>query len=621
MTAPLRMFPRGDRPPQPEDLLDDPEGVSRPSVSAWRELVALLRRYRFHVVGGITLTLVSRLAGLVLPASSKYFIDHVLVEQRRDLLWPMAGIVMLATAVQASAGYALARVLGMAAQRAVADMRRKLAAHVLRMPIAKFDATQVGALTSRIMSDPDGIRNLLGSGFVQLLGGLVTATASMAVLFWIDWRITSVMIVFMAAIGGGVGFAFSRLRPINRERSLEFARITGRLGEALGGVRIVKAYVTERRENLIFTRGVHRMLRLVDRSVAGWAAVGVLTATVVGGIGATLILLGGRAVLGGSLSLGDLAMYALFTGLVAAPLIQVAQVGTQLSDAMAGLERARELLDEPLESGPDAPREPVPRLRGAVRFEHVHFHYRAGVPVLVDVTFEAAPGTTTAIVGPSGSGKSTLLGLLAAFHQPTSGRVRIDGFDIARFDLDQYRRQIGLVLQDTFLFDGTVLENIAYSRPDASPDEVRRVAQVAHCHEFIDRMPDGYRTIVGERGVKLSGGQRQRVSIARALLANPSILLLDEATSSLDSESEALIQAGLEALRRGRTTFVIAHRLSTILSADQIIVLDAGRLVERGTHAELLAMGGRYAGLYEQQQRAARNRFINPGEEFPPELG
>jgi len=616
MTAPLRMFPRGDRMPSAEDMLDDPLSMPTASPSAWRELRALLRRHRAYVAGGIALTLISRVAGLVLPASSKYFIDHVLVDQRHDLLLPLAAIVVVATLVQAGTGYALSMVLGVAAQRAVADMRRRLAAHVLRLPVAKFDSTQVGALVSRIMSDPDGIRNLLGSGFVQLLGGLVTASVALGVLFWIDWRMTSVMLVFLAGIGVGVGYAFARLRPINRERSLEFARVTGRLTEALGGIRILKAYVAERRENLVFTRGVHRMLRLVVVTLSGWSAVGALTALVVGGIGATLILMGGREVLAGSLTLGDLAMYALFTGLVAAPLIQVAQIGTQLSDALAGLERARDLLDEPIEGGPGAPRAPVPRLKGAVRFEHVDFHYRTGVPVLRDVSFEAAAGTTTALVGPSGSGKSTLLGLLAAFHRPTQGEVCIDGFDITRFDLHQYRAQLGLVLQDTFLFDGTILENIRLSRPDATLAEVTQVARIAHCDEFIDRMPERYETVVGERGVKLSGGQRQRVAIARALLVDPSILLLDEATSSLDSESEALIQAGLDALRRGRTTFVIAHRLSTILSADQIVVLDSGRLVERGTHEQLLAAGGLYARLYQQQQRAARNRFVNPGEEL-----
>jgi len=395
MTSPLRMYPRGDRPPQPEDMLDDPDSVATVSASAWREFLALLQRHRALVLGGVALTLISRLAGLVLPASSKYFIDHVLVDKRSDLLLPLAALVITATLVQAGTGYALSRVLGMAAQRAVADMRRRLAAHVLRLPIARFDATQVGALTARIMSDPDGIRNLLGSGFVQLLGGLVTAGASLGVLFWIDWRITTVMLLFMAAIGGGVGYAFKRLRPVNRERSLEFARITGRLGEALGGIRIVKAYVAERRENLIFTRGVHRMLRLVDTTLAGWSAVGALTALVVGGIGATLVLLGGRAVLGGALTLGDLAMYALFTGLVAAPLIQVAQVGTQLSDALAGLERTREILRERPED--EDPRRTVElaRLRGEVVFEDVSFAYREGEPVLQGVSLRAAPGTVT----------------------------------------------------------------------------------------------------------------------------------------------------------------------------------------------------------------------------------
>ena len=616
MTAPMRMFPRGDRIPKPEEMLESPGDARERSARAWRELRILLRRHRGHVAIGIVLTLVSRIAGLVLPASSKYFIDHVLVERRTDLLLPLAAFVVVATAVQAATGYALARVLGVAAQRAVAEMRRQLAAHVLRLPVEHFDSTQTGVLSSRIMNDPDGIRNLLGSGLVQLLGALVTATAALGVLFWIDWRMTSVMLLFLTAIGVGVGYAFAKLRPINRERSVEFARVTGRLNEALGGIRVLKAYVAERREDLIFTRGVHRMLRLVMVTLSGWAAVGALTSLAVGAIGATLILVGGRAVLGGTLTLGDLAMYALFTGLVAAPLIQVAQVGTQLSDALAGLERARDLLDEPTEDAHIVGGEPRERLDGAVSVEDVSFEYRAGVPALRHVSFEAPAGSTTALVGPSGSGKSTLLGLMAAFHAPTAGRICIDGTPITDFELRRYRAQLGLVLQDTFLFDGTILENISFSRPDANFADVVRVARIAHCDEFIERMPERYDTVVGERGVKLSGGQRQRVAIARALLADPSILLLDEATSSLDSESEALIQEGLDALRHGRTTFVIAHRLSTILSADQILVLDGGRLVERGTHDELLTMRGRYARLYEQQQRAARNRFVNPGEEL-----
>ncbi len=621
MTSLMRMFPRGDRPPYAEDLLDDPSGrgtaKSGRTASAWREGRALMRRHRGHVALGIVLTLVSRMAGLVLPASSKYFIDHVMVEARRDLLWPLAGAVLVATVVQALVGYVLSRVLEEAAQRAVADSRRRLAAHVLRLPISRFDSTQTGALMSRIMSDPEGIRNLLGSGFVQLLGGLVTASAALGVLIWIDWRMTAMLLLFLASIGGGIAYAFSTLRPVNRARSELFARITGRLGESLGGIRVVKAYVAERREDLVFARGVHQILRLVMVTASGWATVGALTTLAIGGIGATLILLGGSAVLSGTRTLGDLAMYALFSGLVVAPLIQIAQLGTQLSDALAGLERSRDLLDQATEEGWDASLPKAPRLHGAVQFEQVGFAYREGNPVLRDVSFAVPAGSTTAFVGTSGSGKSTMLGLLAAFHRPSSGRIVVDGVDLATVDLHSYRAQLGLVLQDTFLFDGTIADNIRFARPDAPVDDVRRVAQVAHCDEFIRDMPQGYDTVVGERGMQLSGGQRQRVAIARALLADPTILLLDEATSSLDSQSEALIQQGLDALRCGRTTFVIAHRLSTILSADQIFVLDHGEIVERGTHESLLACGGRYARLYQPQERAARNRYVNPGEELP----
>lgn len=613
MGAPMRMIPRGDRNPKPEDML----AASAPGHSssrAWRELGWLFKSHRALVAAGIALTFVSRAAGLVLPASSKYFIDDVLVDRRTSLLLPLAAAVIAAGIIQAATSYTLSLVLGVAAQKAVAEVRRKLASHVLRLPVEAFDKTQVGTLTSRILNDPDGIRNLLGSGFAQLLGGLVTSSAALAILFWISWRMTIVTVVFLALIGGSVAFAFSRLRPINRQRSIEFARITGRLGESLGGIRIIKAYVAERREDLVFTRGVHSMLRLVVRSLSGWAMVGALTTIAISGIGATLILIGGRAVLAGSMTLGSLAMYALFTGLVTAPLIQVAQIGTLLSDALAGLERVHDLLDEPTEETTAG--KSIPQLEGNVTLDNVGFAYRAGVPVLREISFSAVAGTTTALVGPSGSGKSTLLGLLAAFHRPRSGRILIDGLDISTFDLREYRAQIGLVLQDTFLFDGTILENIRYSRPDASIDDVHRIAAVAHCDEFIRNMPEGYDTIVGERGVKLSGGQRQRVAIARALLADPAILLLDEATASLDSESESLIQDGLAALRSNRTTFVIAHRLSTILSADQIVVLENGRLVERGTHSELLAARGVYARLYEQQQRAVRNRFVNRGEEL-----
>ncbi len=568
---------------------------------AWRESRDLIRRYRGRLAIGMVLMLVSRLAGLVMPASSKYLVDHVMVARQYDLLLPIAAAVLVAALIQGTTGFALSQVLGIAAQRAVTDMRRRVEAHVLRLPIRQFDSTQTGILISRIMTDAEGIRNLVGTGLVQLSGGLVTATIALGVLFWLNWQLTTITIVFLLLFGGGLAFAFVKLRPIFRERSKINAAVTGRLAESLGGIRIVKSYVAERREDLIFARGVHRLFRNIATSITGVSAIGSLTTLVVGAIGALMILVGGRAVLDGSMTLGDFVMYVFFVGMVAAPLIQIASIGTQISEAFAGLDRIREVLSQTTEDEEDRNRRPVPPLSGEVVFERVDFAYVPGTPVLRDVSFRAAPGTTTALVGSSGSGKSTLMSLVMAFNQPQGGRVLIDGHDLAGFRLREYRSQLGIVLQDNFLFDGSVADNIRFSRPDASDAEVEAVSRVAHCHEFITGFPEGYATVVGERGVKLSGGQRQRVAIARAILADPAILLLDEATSSLDSESEAMIQDGLATLRRGRTTFVIAHRLSTVVGADRIVVLDRGRIVEHGSHETLLRRPGLYRALFERQ--------------------
>jgi ABC-type multidrug transport system fused ATPase/permease subunit len=455
---------------------------------------------------------------------------------------------------------------------------------------------------------------------VQLSGGLVTAAIALGVLFWLNWSLTAMTILFLLVFGGGLAFAFMKLRPIFRERSKINAAVTGRLAESLGGIRIVKSYVAERREDLIFARGVHKLFRNIATSITGVSAIGSLSTVVVGAIGTLMILFGGRAVLDGTMTLGDFVMYVFFIGMVAAPLIQIASIGTQITEAFAGLDRIREILNQATEEDEDPTRRPVPRLRGDVEFERVTFAYVEGVPVLRGVSFRAEPGTTTALVGSSGSGKSTLMSLVMAFNRPTGGRVLVDGQDLNSFRLRDYRAQLGIVLQDNFLFDGSIAENIRFARPEATREQVEAVSRIAHCHEFITGFPDGYDTVVGERGVKLSGGQRQRVAIARAILADPAILLLDEATSSLDSESEALIQDGLRNLRRGRTTFVIAHRLSTIMSADQILVLEEGQIVERGTHAELLALEGRYRQLYDRQFRLEMDRFINPGEDFTPDL-
>ena len=616
MSAPLRGFPGGDRFGARAGAQGPPRGERVSARTAWREARALFQRHRGRLAAGFILMLVSRLAGLVLPASSKYFIDQVIVEQQFQRLWPLAALVAFSTLIQAGSGLAVSQVLGVAAQRAVTEMRRRVAAHVLRLPVSYFDSTQTGILTSRIMSDADGIRNLLGSGLIQLAGGLITAAAALGVLFWINWKMTIVMVLLLLGFGGTMAAAFRRLRPVFRERNRRTALVNGRLAETLGGIRIVKLYVAERREDLVFARGVHGIFRTVAKAITGWSVAGAVTTLVIGAIGVIMIVMGGRAVMAQEVTLGSLAMYLLFTGLVAAPLIQIAQVGTAIAEAFAGLDRIRELLALPTEDEADRARLPTPPLRGEIRFEQVSFEYQPGVPVLREVSFEAPAGSTTALVGPSGSGKSTLLGLVTAFTRPTQGRILIDGLDLASLRLREYRSRLGMVLQDNFLFDGTILDNLRFSRAEATLEEVHAVSRIAHCDEFISRFPDGYHTVVGERGVKLSGGQRQRVAIARAILADPAILLLDEATSSLDSETEALIRDGLQALRRGRTSFVIAHRLSTIVSADQILVLENGRIVERGTHAELLALAGRYRQLYDRQYRLEQNRYVNPGEEL-----
>ena len=596
------------------------EKKPKPNYSnAWREARTLIWRYRSRLALGLTLMLVNRFAGLVLPSSSKFIIDQVIGHRRADLLGVIALAIGAAALVQAVTSYGLSQILGVAAQRAITEMRKSIQAYVLRLPIGYFDSTKTGILISRIMTDAEGIRNLVGTGLVQLLGGLVTATIALGVLFWLNWRLTSMSIVILGLFGGGMAYAFAKLRPLFRDRGKLNAEVTGRLAETLGGIRIVKSYHSERSERLVFARGAHSLFRNVATTMTGISGVGAFAQVVVGGIGVVMILVGGRSVLSGQMTLGDFVMYIFFVGLVALPLINIASIGTQITEAFAGLDRIHELRSVIAEDVDDAHRPPLGPVRGDVAFDHVTFAYKPGVDVLHDVSFRAPAGSTTALVGSSGSGKSTLIGLVLAFSRPREGKVLVDGRDLATVPLADYRTQLGVVLQDNFLFDGTVAENIAFAKPHASRAEIEAVARIAHCDEFVDQFDDKYDTVVGERGVKLSGGQRQRIAIARAILADPRILVLDEATSSLDSESEAKIQDGLRALRRGRTTFVIAHRLSTIRSADQILVIEAGQIVERGTHEELLVANGRYRQLYDKQYNFERDRFINPGEDFTPE--
>jgi len=597
------------------------DAKKKPSITpgAWQEARGLIYAHRHRLALGFLLLLVNRAAGFVLPTAPKWVIDRVIGRNEPQLLVPLALAAGIATLVQAATGFGLAQILGVAAQRAITDMRRTVQSYVLRLPVSYFDSTKSGILISRIMTDAEGIRNLVGTGLVQLIGGLFTGAIALVVLFVLNWRLTAIAILILGLFGGGMAYAFAKLRPLFRERGKINAEVTGRLGETLGGIRIVKAYRAERGERQVFGRGVNRLFRNIAGTMTGISSLGSFATVIIGAIGILMILEGGRAVLSGSMSLGDLFMYGIFVGLVAMPLINIASIGTQITEAFAGLDRLREIRQQVTEDAADPSLAPLPALAGDLRFDDVSFEYNPGKPVLRNVSFHAPAGSTTALVGSSGSGKSTLIGLVMAFHRPGHGRIIVDGRDLSGIRLHDYRQHLGAVLQDNFLFDGTIAENIAFAAPHASPAEIAGAARVAHCDEFVKGFEKGYDTIVGERGVKLSGGQRQRVAIARAILADPRILILDEATSSLDSESEAMIQDGLRALRRGRTTFVIAHRLSTIRSADQILVIEAGEIVERGAHEQLLAANGRYRQLYDKQYRFELDRFINPGEDFTPD--
>jgi subfamily B ATP-binding cassette protein MsbA len=504
----------------------DPAAVSgkkkaKLTAGAWEEARALVWAHRQRLALGLVLMLVNRSAGLVLPLTSKWLMDEVVAKNRWDLLSTLALAAGVATLIESATSFALSQVLGVAAQRAITDMRKQVEAHVLRLPIRYFDQTKSGILISRIMTDAEGIRNLVGTGLVQLSGSVITAVVSLGILFYLNWKLTAVTIVVLGAFGGGMAMAFQRLRPLFRERGQINAEVTGRLGESLGGVRIVKAYTAEKREELVFAKGAHRLFRNVARSLTGVSAVTAFSTLVLGAIGVVMILVGGSSIRTGDMTIGDFVMYLMFTGLMAMPVIQLASIGTQVTEAFAGLDRIREIRRMATEDQEDADLAPVGSLSGDVEFDGVSFEYTAGVRVLKDVSFRAPAGSTTALVGSSGSGKSTLISLVMAFNRPVAGRVLVDGRDLTTVRLRDYRQHLGVVLQDNFLFDGTLAENIAYAKPHATRDEIVAVSRVAHCDEFIQEFEKGYDTVVGERGVRLSGGQRQRVAIARAIVGGP----------------------------------------------------------------------------------------------------
>lgn len=563
---------------------------------------------------GFLLMVVNRVAGMVLPVSTKFLVDNVLTPRNDALLVPLVLGVMAATALQGITSFTLTQLLSKEAQRLIAELRRKVQQHVGRLPVAYYDANKSGALVSRIMSDVEGIRNLIGTGLVEFAGGIFTALLSLGFLLWLSPLLTGLALAFIAAFGFGLSKAFKSIRPIFRERGKINAEVSGRLTESLAGVRVVKGYHAEESEAQVFAVGVGRLLDNVLKSLTAVSLMSLTAVTLMGLVGAIVMYVGARQIMAETMTLGGFMSFTALLAFLVAPMFQVVGIGTQVTEALAGLDRTQEVLRERPEDEDARRTQPIPNIEGHVSFEDVRFEYEAGKPVLHEVSFESRPGTVTALVGSSGSGKSTIISLIAAFHEPGAGVIRVDGVDLSTVRLDAYRTQLGVVLQDTFLFDGTIRENIAFARPKASEAQIFEACRIARVDEFAERFDKQYDTIVGERGVKLSGGQRQRVSIARAILADPRILILDEATSSLDSESEAAIQEGLAYLMKGRTTFVIAHRLSTIRRADQILVVEAGRIMERGTHESLYAMQGRYYDLYTRQHGIDSNLFLAPGE-------
>jgi subfamily B ATP-binding cassette protein MsbA len=563
---------------------------------------------------GLLLTLINSVCGIVLPGSTKFLIDDVIGKHHAKLLVPLVAAVLLATLIQGATSYSLTQLLSKEAQRLIAEMRRRVQRHIGRLPVSYYDSNKTGALVSRIMTDVEGVRNLVGTGLVDFVGGIMKALFSLAALVYISPLLTGLALLFIGAFGFGLSKAFRRIRPIFRERGKINAEVTGRLTESLAGVRVVKGYHAEVEESKVFAAGVQRLLDNVIKSLTAISLMSLSATVLMGLVGATVMFLGARSILAGTLTLGGFMMFTAFLAFLVAPMFQVVGIGTQLTEALAGLDRTQEVLHERPEDEEPRRTTAIGLIRGYLTFDRVTFAYDPGKPVLHDVSFSSAPGTVTALVGPSGSGKSTIISLIAAFHSPCEGSIQVDEIDLGTVRLDAYRTQLGVVLQDTFLFDGSIRENIAFARQGASEESILEACRIARVDEFAEKLEKKYDTIVGERGVKLSGGQRQRVSIARAILADPRILILDEATSSLDSESEAAIQEGLSYLMKGRTTFVIAHRLSTIRRADQILVLEDGRILERGTHESLYALGRRYYDLYTRQHGIDANLFLAPGE-------
>lgn len=556
-----------------------------------------------QLTGGIILILISRLAGLVAPATPAWILDKVVPSGDTSKIWEVVAVVGIALIIQATSSFFLVKLVGIEAQRMIAELRSKVQQHILRLPIRFFDSQKTGNLVSRIMTDVEGIRNLVGTGLAQLFGGVLTSIGALIIMLNYNVPLTLALLVPLALFAFGALKAFAKIRPIFRERGKIQAEVTGRLTESLGGIRVVKGFHAEETETKEFAKGTMTIFRNIASSMSATALVTagatlMIGLSTVGAVGYASVM-----IMEGNMTAGELTSMLLYLGVLVLPIVQMSNIGSQITEGFAGLDRTQELLSMMKEGEEPERTELIKTVTGDIVFDEVAFGYDEGKEVIHGISFDAPAGSVTALVGSSGSGKTTIAGLAASFLKPDRGTITVDGIDLSSVKLDSYRAHLGVVLQDDFLFEGTIRENILFSRPDATEEEVQQAIEAAYVSEFTDRFDEGLETLIGERGVKLSGGQRQRIAIARAILADPTILILDEATSNLDAESEAFIQQSMERLLAGRTTFVIAHRLSTIRRADQILVIEGGSIVERGTHDDLIAAEGRYSTLYNTQSR------------------
>lgn len=558
---------------------------------------------RRYLMIGLVLIIISRMAGLVLPGATKYLLDDVIPNRDIQLLFSLIGAVVAALVVQSVTSFFLTQILSVEAQHLIAQLRVKVQKHIMQLPVSYFDNTKTGELVSRIMTDVEGVRNLVGTGFAQLIGGSIASIVCLVIMIRISPLLTALVLIPVTIFGLISLKAFGKIRPIFRERGVLTAQVTGRLTETLGGIRVIKGFNAEAQEIQTFENGAMRLFQNIKSSLQTTSLVTSAATLLLGLASAGIMGVGGWFIMTDKLTFGEFLSFTLFLGFMIAPIVQISNIGSQLTEAFAGLDRMEEIMNVPREANDEQRTINLQEIKGDLEFKQVSFSYEAGKEVLHEISFNAEAGTVTALVGTSGSGKSTIAGMVASFLKPNSGLVMVDGFDLTKVRLEDYRSRLGVVLQDDFLFEGTIRENILFPRPNAGSKELMHAVHAAHVHEFTDRFPEGLDTLIGERGIKLSGGQRQRVAIARAILADPKILILDEATSNLDTESESYIQASLKELMRGRTTIVIAHRLSTIRQADQILVVEQGQIVERGTHEQLIAAEGRYFQLYTYQAR------------------